>query len=57
MKCNDEAEKKDGWLRQSVDQDYYKNNRNLEKKDGFRDKLQIKNLAKKKQKTKISTLQ
>ena len=35
MKCNDEAEKKDGGLRQSVDQDYYKNNGYLEKKIGF----------------------
>ena len=42
MKCNNEAEKKDGGLRQSVDQDYYKNNGYLEKKDRVWDELQIK---------------
>ena len=42
MKCSNEAEKKDGGLMQSVDQDYYKNNGYLEKKDRVWDELQIK---------------
>ena len=41
IKYNDEAEKKDEGLRQSLDQDYYKNNGNLEKKDGVWDECRL----------------